>query len=177
MKMDIDWKKHWGVIPIAVFLLVKVMVVMIDEITNSVLRSIPQMVLSIFGVISVFILIFWGGWFCLWRNRKHSFKGIQVVRILAGLVYCVMVLGTFVMGMFVGAFTYTPEHVVEKYGIKMVASVDSFLQERVYYYEYKNALFRGREQIGWEDYGNGGADPIEEGQEPIRWNSDSVFKR
>lgn len=51
----------------------------------------------------------------------------------------------------------------------MVASVYSYLQEMVYYYEYKNIIFQGSEQIGWEDYGNEGGDPFEQGREPKRW--------
>ncbi|MBT9617839.1 hypothetical protein [Mediterraneibacter faecis] len=44
----------------------------------------------------------------------------------------------------------------------MVASVNSFLQEQVYYYEYKNLIFRGSEELGYENYGNGGRDPLED---------------
>ncbi|MDY5026336.1 MAG: hypothetical protein SPF19_07400 [Oliverpabstia sp.] len=73
------------------------------------------------------------------------------------------------IGMLFSMFSYHPEYVVERNGIRMVASVNSYLQEMVYYYEYKNAVFRGSEQIGWEDYGNGGGDPFQQEQEPVRW--------
>lgn len=66
------------------------------------------------------------------------------------------------VGIFISAFMYEPEYVIERDGIRMAANVNSFLQEMVYYYEYKNFLFRGAEQIGWEDYGNGGGDPFEQ---------------
>lgn len=168
MKIDIDWRKYWGVLPIAVFLLVELIVTVIGGATNSELRSTPQMVLATYGVISTLILVFWAGWFLLWRNREQPSIGLRIARAIAGLVYCAIILATFIVGLFVGAFTYAPEHVVEKHGIKMVASVHSSLQETVDYYEYRNALFRGAEKIGWEDYGNGGGDPIENGQEPIR---------
>lgn len=58
--------------------------------------------------------------------------------------------------------TYTPEHIVVQNGVRMVASVNSFLQEQVYYYEYKNLIFRGSEELGYENYGNGGRDPLED---------------
>lgn len=57
---------------------------------------------------------------------------------------------------------YTPEHIVVQNGVRMVASVNSFLQEQVYYYEYKNLIFRGSEELGYENYGNGGRDPLED---------------
>ena len=47
-------------------------------------------------------------------------------------------------------------------GVRMVASVNSFLQEQVYYYEYKNLIFRGSEELGYENYGIGGRDPLED---------------
>ena len=30
------------------------------------------------------------------------------------------------------------------------------------YYEYKNLIFRGSEELGYENYGNGGRDPLED---------------
>ena len=57
---------------------------------------------------------------------------------------------------------HTPEHIVVQNGVRMVASVNSFLQEQVYYYEYKNLIFRGSEELGYENYGNGGRDPLED---------------
>ncbi len=93
-----------------------------------------------------------------------------MLRRLFLAVYCILVCGTIVFGLFISTLMYKPEHVVERNGICMVASVNSFLQEMVYYYEYKNFLFRGAEKIGWEDYGNGGTDPLEQdGREPKRW--------
>ena len=66
----------------------------------------------------------------------------------------------------INVFVYHPEHVVEEKWDAYGSSVSSFLQETVTYYDYKNVLFRGREAIGWEDYGNGGGDPFEQGIEP-----------
>ena len=76
----------------------------------------------------------------------------------------VVVIGIVVIliGLFISIFTYTPEHSVVQNGVRMVASVNSFLQEQVYYYEYKNLIFRGSEELGYENYGNGGRDPLED---------------
>lgn len=57
-------------------------------------------------------------------------------------------------------FAHTPEHVVEKNGIKTVARVNSFLDKNVDYYVYKNSLFYGK-SLGHEWYGSGGSDPLD----------------
>lgn len=62
-------------------------------------------------------------------------------------------------------FSYDPEHIVTKYGIKMVASVHSFLDEQVEYYEYKNWFFYGQ-NLGYEYYGSGGNDPLAQKPKP-----------
>ena len=56
-------------------------------------------------------------------------------------------------------------------GVRMVASVNSFLQEQVYYYEYKNLIFRGSEELGYENYGNGGRDPLEDENRDPRYKN------
>ena len=55
MMINIKWKKYWGVIPMIIFLAVKMLVILIGGFTDSVLRIIPQMILSCFGVISIYI--------------------------------------------------------------------------------------------------------------------------
>ena len=169
MMINIKWKKYWGVIPMIIFLAVKMLVILIGGFTDSVLRIIPQMILSCFGVISIYILVFWLGRIFLWHNREHPSLGIRIARKVLSVIYCIMVVGTMGIGMLFSMFSYHPEYVVERNGIRMVASVNSYLQEMVYYYEYKNAVFRGSEQIRWEDYGNGGGDPFQQEQEPVRW--------
>ena len=66
---------------------------------------------------------------------------------------------------FVMGFSHGPEHIVTKYGIKMVASVHSFLDEQVEYYEYKNWFFYGQ-NLGYEYYGSGGNDPLAQKPKP-----------
>lgn len=169
MMINIKWKKYWGVIPMIIFLAVKMLVILIGGFTDSVLRIVPQMILSCFGVISIYILVFWLDRIFLWHNREHPSLGIRIARKVLSVIYCIMVVGTMGIGMLFSMFSYHPEYVVERNGIRMVASVNSYLQGMVYYYEYKNAVFRGSEQIGWEDYGNGGGDPFQQEQEPVRW--------
>lgn len=159
-------KKYWGVIPLILFLAGKTAVVLIEVFTDSALRSVPQMILSWFGGISVGILIFWIGKRMLWKKREKVSAAIRVLRAILCMIYCVVVAAAVCIGFVINVFAYHPEHVVEKNGMPMVASVSSFLQETVTYYDYKNVLFRGREAIGWEDYGNGGGDPFEQGIEP-----------
>lgn len=60
-----------------------------------------------------------------------------------------------------GAFCYTPEHVIEKDGEKYVAYVNGFSSTYVYYYDYENILVVGNQKRIEEYYGKGGFDPIE----------------
>lgn len=64
-------------------------------------------------------------------------------------------------------FTIQLEHIVEKNGEKMVAYVNSFLQVDVNYYDYKNAVVRGKQIRINEDYANGGYDPFEREKMPM----------
>lgn len=160
-------KKYWGIIPILLFLIVRMLARLIGSLTDSVLRSIPQMILSWFGVMAIGILVFWIGKKLLWKDKDQVSIIMRILRIILSGIYCVMVILTIGIGIFFSVFRYRPEYVVERNGIRMVASVNSFLQEKVSYYEFKNIIFRGAEEVGWEDYGNGGSDPFQQGEEPI----------
>ncbi len=167
--INIKWKKYWGVIPVIVFLVVKIIAALIGGFMDAVLRNVPQMIMSFFGAISIYILVFWTGRILLWQNKENPSLRIRIARKVLSAVYCAAVVVTMGIGMFFSMFSYHPEYVVERNGIRMVANVNSYLQEMVYYYEYKNVVFRGSEQIGWEDYGNGGGDPFQKEQEPVKW--------
>ena len=163
------WKKYWGVIPLGIYLVLQLSILTIGSLTESSLRSVPEMVLFWFGVLSGLTFIFWmGSMIFRWRHIRN-FRGYSVLKIIFLMAFIFLLMGTMYFGMFVSTFRYEPEHIVERNGIRMVASVNSFLQKMVYYYEYKNLLFHGTEQIGWEDYGNGSGDPLERGEEPNRW--------
>lgn len=159
-------KKFWGAVPILFFLTLKIIISLIEVSTDSVLRSIPQMILSWFGGISIGILIFWTGRSLLWKNKGQVSVFIRILRRLLSILFFAVIGVSSGIGFFVSVFFYSPEHVVVHNGIRMVASVNSFLQETVSYYEYKGILFHGAERIGWEDYGNGGGDPFEQGIAP-----------
>lgn len=95
-------------------------------------------------------------------GRKRGMRLLSVIKkIWYGFVVVIGIV-VILIGLFISIFTYTPEHIVVQNGVRMVASVNSFLQEQVYYYEYKNLIFRGSEELGYENYGNGGRDPLED---------------
>ena len=64
------YKKYWGVIPIVVFLLIRMSVGLVEVSTDSALRNIPQMLLFWFGGISIAILVIWIGRSLLWKNKE-----------------------------------------------------------------------------------------------------------
>ena len=81
-------------------------------------------------------------------------------KVLIGIVIILLLLSTPAI-FFLGAFSYTPEHIVRKDGKKYVAYVNGFLRTYVYYYDYKNIFVVGNQKRIEEDYGKGGFDPIE----------------
>lgn len=127
------------------------------------------MVLLWLGILSALLLFLGlGKMFCEWgcKRQLHVFSIVKKI-------WCVLVgifsVGVILIALFFSVFQYRQEHIVVHNGVRMVASVNSFLQETVSYYEYKNIFFRGSEMIGYEDYGNGGREPLEDGnREPVR---------
>lgn len=99
-------------------------------------------------------------------NLTYESGAKTSTRILCrlGIFFIVLSIGIYTfVGFILYAFT-EPEHIVEKDGKKMVASVDSFLQVTVGYYDYINPFIRGNKIRIYEDYGNGGYDPFEQGE-------------
>lgn len=149
----------WGCVPMIFFLLCVVSVAIVQETTGDTLRIVPRNVLLCIGGGSLSTLLLWGNIKCAAfcrRLGKSVFHIAQIIiRIFSIAIFLLSCFGI----LFVMAFTYQPEHVVTRNGIKMVASVHSFLDEYVYYYQYKNAFFYG-EELGYEYYGSGGGDPL-----------------
>lgn len=108
------WKKYWGVAPIAIFLLLKILIGIFGGLTDSVLRSIPQMLLSWFGAVSVYILVFWLGRILLWKKMEQDSLHILIFRKVLSILYIVIVVVTMGIGMFISVFKYRPEHIEER---------------------------------------------------------------
>ena len=49
------WKKYWGIFPLVVFLVLQLSILVIGCLTESSLRSIPELVLFWFGILSVLV--------------------------------------------------------------------------------------------------------------------------
>ena len=86
----------------------------------------------------------------------------------AGLLWMLIFAGR--AGLLGFVFSMKPEHVMDRDGTRMVAVVNSFLQVTVGYHVYQNFLIMGKDIVIYEDYGNGGYDPFEEGRDaqPLR---------
>ncbi|MFR9241849.1 MAG: hypothetical protein ACLVKE_14180 [Clostridium baratii] len=94
--------------------------------------------------------------------RKSNDKTSTRILCKIGISLIVLSIGVYIfIGFILYAFFTDPEHIVEKDGKKMVASVDSFLQVRVEYYDYINPFIRGNKVSIYEDYGRGGYDPFD----------------
>lgn len=163
-------KSFWGCIPAAFLLICIIFNTIIEAVTGCTLRDIPRNVLIFAGVGGFGLLL-------LWANLKHhafvkksdKLKHriiAQVIKIFSVSVFAT----TFLVCSFIVACTYNTEHIVIRNDIRMVATVRSFLEEQVDYYQYKNPFFYGK-WLGYENYGDGSGDPLEETkkQNPESW--------
>lgn len=168
--MKRNFKKYWGIYVPLFFGILTLLFWGVGKMLSLTLRIMPFYVLKILNIVSIFVFLFW--LFLRLRactkrkNKKYSGVLTLVYAILtiavAGVVcyYSILLLG----------YSFDPEHVVERNGIKMVARVSSLIDVNVHYYAYENDLYYG-EELGYEWYGDGHYDPIatEENFQPIRW--------
>lgn len=150
--------KFWGVIPFITVAVCGVLVTVIEKVTDNTFRILPRNILICLGIMSIGILL-------LWINTRKKTKNHSIFSVILKIIFGILLGIVVLSGLFVMGFAYRPEHVVTKYGIKMVASVHSFLDEQVEYYEYKNWFFYGQ-KLGYEYYGNGGNDPLVQSPKP-----------
>ena len=154
MKKAVD--RFWGLLPFLIFLFCIVFVRLVETTTENRLRILPRNLLICFGMISIGILL-------LWLNTRKTISVHRIFSFALKIVSIFLIAAVTLTGLFIMGFSHCPEHIVTKNGIKMVASVHSFLDEQVEYYAYKNWFFYGQ-QLGYEYYGSGGKDPL--AQEP-----------
>lgn len=168
-KVMVYIKKYWLFLPFGIYLILQFLALGVGKLTNSTLRSIPKLFLFWMAVITFMLLLLGiSREVFKWGCRK-GLKGFPMIKTIWYVILGIAACGVIYIGFVISAFMYKPEHIVVRNGVRMVASVNSFLQEEVSYYEYKNIFFRGSEIIGYEDYGNGGRDPLEDGnREPVR---------
>lgn len=165
-------KQFWGCASLGVTLLCGALLYISEKANNYTLRTVPREILCVLGAVGIVTFLLWVN-VKLWqmtKKRENKPFWLCIVRIVLHLV---SVVGVLVLGFYFFifmVFAHTPEHVVEKNGIKMVASVNSFLDMNVDYYAYKNLLFYGK-NLGHEWYGSGGNDPLdaEPPLEPKSW--------
>lgn len=149
----------------AIFLLCVTFVIFIQFITSDTLRSIPSIGLVCLGFGSVVVLMIEG-------NKKYSTskkgENSRVSRVIVMMVKIVLVIGLVIValiGLFILPFAYEPEHIVIRNDIKMIARVERFWDRQVYYCQYKNPFFYGK-NLGYEYYGSGSGDPLAETPTP-----------
>ena len=158
-------KKYNGAVPFVFISLCGIVLVFIDTCTNCTLRVVPRNILMGLEIISLGIFLVWINFKILPRKLNNT-----LICVLSKVVSSLLFVGVVMFSAFVMVFSYTPEHVVVRNDIKMVARVRSFLDVCVDYYQYENTLFAGK-KLGYEYYGSGGYDPFEyeEELEPYQW--------
>lgn len=158
-KIEEMLRKFWGLLPLLVVLLYVALVAAIQALTGDTLRSVPRMVLTCMGLCSIVVALLWANIQLLRAEIPIRLLGI-LLKIAVPILSCVLVVYMMGIGVLSLVFSYRPEHVVMYRGEKMVASVNSFVDVWVDYYQYKNPLFYGK-KMAEEWYGSGGYDPFE----------------
>lgn len=105
------------------------------------------------GVGSFAIFLLWGNIRLRVFCKKTGKLCFRILAICANGLSFFLISGLILVSTFIMLYSYHPEHIVTRNGIKIVASVHSFLDEQVYYYQYKNWFFYGKE-LDYEDYGS-----------------------
>lgn len=154
-------RSFWGCIPATFVLLCILIIVTVNLISGDTLRIVPLTVLIIVGVISFGLLLLWANIKYMKHSQKVDTNSSRMLGTIIKFLSLIVFSVSCVICFFFLIFGYTPEHIVIKNDIKMIAKVRSFLEEQVDYYQYKNVLFCGK-WLGHENYGNGGGDPLAE---------------
>ena len=163
-------KAVWGYLPLILFIICTFCVTIIQKTFDITLRVIPCYILNIMGMVSFGIFLFWlSRQVDKLKEKRKNDKVKSLIGIMQGFIKSIffVVLIVSLLGL---AIFYQPEYIISKYDMKMVACVRSFLDQNVYYYEYINPLFYGKE-LGYEYFGSGGSNPMLQipKPEPIRW--------
>ena len=140
-------KNFWGLIPIIIFLLLKIVLLIIEKSLNLVLRDTPAGILSWFLVLSVLVLLIYVILKIFSLNFIKKFKFAPIIKNMTIFLYCLGALAVIGITMFISAFTYCSEEVVVENGVKMVARDTSYLDFSMEYDQYENALFRGEQLL------------------------------
>ena len=138
-------KYFWGLIPITIFLLLKMFLLIIEKSLNLVLRDTPDCILFWFLIFSVLIFIIYVIIKIFSFPIIQKFKYSLIIKSIVISLYCVSVIPILGFGVLCSAFTYCSDDTMIENGMKMVVRDTSYLDLSLEYYEYKNVLFRGKQ--------------------------------
>ncbi len=153
-------KEKWGIFPISIFIVLLCIATIIGDIFNISLRSLPRMVLFWYGAFSFVLFIILGIEVVFNIEKVKLIKNSPLIKKASYIVLIPLTCFILYTGTFLSSFSYTPEHIITRNDIKMVASVNGGLDVSVSYHEYKNFLFYGSYEIGYEYYGSGSYNPF-----------------
>ena len=112
-------------------------------------------IVALFFAVLIFLVLRW---------LFHLFRTPPLWVAVVVLIITVVV-GFHIFVMFI--FLHNSDYVTEKYGQKMVAQKITFQEISIVYYEYKNPVFCGYTQIGYEWYsGSSNHDPFDYAENP-----------
>ena len=114
------------------------------------------------------------------QKIRSKNKIVKITFISIGILLIILIIIFWKLILLVFAFSYSPEHVIQKDDKKYVAYVKAFLHVDVYYYDYINFFLCGNQLRLHEDYGKGGYDPFDgnhPNSKPIENNDNIIDKQ
>lgn len=163
-------RQLWGPAVLAVFLLCLIAIHLCKAILGLSLRSVPQIVLIWLGFFAISAFLAWA---CIRIRGFDAENKPDWIMKLAGYVLpttIACIISMSVIALAISVLSYHPEHVAQRNSVRLIARVNRFLEREVNYYQYKGALFYGKE-MGYEYYGLGVGDPLAKvpSPEPEQW--------
>lgn len=140
-------KRFWGIFPIALYFFLTVILSILEISLNVVLRNTPGCIMFWFLIVSSLVFIIYAIIKFLSWSKIKKYKYSKIIRNIIFVIYGIGVLVALYIGIFVSAFAYPEEKIVEQNGMTMVQQDYSFLGVRMKYYEYKSPLFRGNKLL------------------------------
>ncbi len=159
-------KEFWGIAPFVIMVICFLVLALVQKVTGDTIRSSFHSLLICLGVVSFGVLLLW------WNTRSGGEKPKTTQKRVASvfLFGVAILLGKVFIG-----YSYQREYIITRNDIKMVAVGNNFLEGYVYYYQYKNPFFYGKE-LGYEYYEDGGNNPLAQlpKPKPTNWSFDDL---
>jgi len=153
-------KKFWGLLPVAVALVLQI-TVKAFEINDMILKSKPSCIVY---WITIFLFLLFAAWVVVYlyqRLRAAAHEKKITYGFSIGFV-CIVAVVTVAMAVLSSFIAFPVQKDIERNGIKMVGTVRGETEVYVDYYEDKGTWFRSSKILGQAEYGETPYNPFDD---------------